>query len=74
MGIDRACRSWTARRSPGEDPSSRAAPRRRELLAPPPAQGRLIGRPGELDSLYGAAYAACKDKLPDEARPPEKNR
>jgi hypothetical protein len=46
----------------------------RELLAPPPAQGRLIGGPGELDSLYGAAYAACKDKLPDEAQPPEKNR
>jgi hypothetical protein len=28
----------------------------------------------ENDPLYQAAYAACKDKLPDEAQPPEKNR
>jgi hypothetical protein len=28
----------------------------------------------ENDPLYQAAYAACKDKLPDEAQAPEKNR
>jgi hypothetical protein len=28
----------------------------------------------ENDPLYRAAYGACKDKLPDEPQPPEKNR
>jgi len=28
----------------------------------------------ENDPLHRAAYAACKDKLPNETQPPEKNR